>query len=100
MISAWKHSLETVDPFDVDHRLRRADGVYRWFHARGLPLRDAEGRVDIDRLQSGHFDVHGHLVVAVLARLVARRPGALLRPAHAQQPAGRCTVARALTEGE
>ena len=29
----------------MDHRLRRADGAYRWFHARGLPLRDTEGRV-------------------------------------------------------
>lgn len=45
VISAWMHSVETASPYDVDHRLRRADGVYRWFHARGLPLRDAEGRV-------------------------------------------------------
>jgi PAS domain S-box-containing protein len=44
-ISAWMHSVETVSLYDVDHRLRRADGVYRWFHARGLPLRDLEGRV-------------------------------------------------------
>jgi len=45
VISAWMHSIETVSLYDVDHRLRRADGVYRWFHARGLPLCDAEGRV-------------------------------------------------------
>ena len=45
VISAWTHSIETASPYDVDHRLRRADGAYRWFHARGLPLRDAEGRV-------------------------------------------------------
>jgi len=45
VISAWRHSVETVAPYDVDHRLRGADGVYRWFHARGLPLVDAEGRI-------------------------------------------------------
>jgi PAS domain S-box-containing protein len=45
VISTWIHSVETVSTYDVDHRLRRADGVYRWFHARGLPLRDREGRV-------------------------------------------------------
>jgi len=41
--AAWKHSVETGDPYDVDHRLRSADGAYRWFHSRGLPLRDAKG---------------------------------------------------------
>lgn len=45
VIFAWRHSLKTGSVYDVDHRLRRADNVYRWFHARGLPLRDAEGKV-------------------------------------------------------
>jgi PAS domain S-box-containing protein len=31
--------------FQVVHRLRRADGDYRWHHARGEPLRDREGRI-------------------------------------------------------
>jgi len=44
-VAAWRHSVETGDPYDVDHRLRRADGVYRWFHSRGLSLRDAKGRI-------------------------------------------------------
>jgi PAS domain S-box-containing protein len=44
-VAAWRHSVETGDPYDVDHRLRRADGVYRWFHSRGLALRDAKGRI-------------------------------------------------------
>jgi PAS domain S-box-containing protein len=43
-IAAWNHSVETATPYDVDHRLRRADGMYRWFHARGVPLRDGGGR--------------------------------------------------------
>jgi PAS domain S-box-containing protein len=45
VISAWRHSLQTASPYDVDHRLLRTDGVYRWFHARGLPLLDAGGRI-------------------------------------------------------
>ncbi len=43
--AAWKRSIETMCVYDIDHRLRRADGVYRWFHARGLPLCDPDGRV-------------------------------------------------------
>jgi formate hydrogenlyase transcriptional activator len=45
VVAAWKHSVETGNPYDVDHRLRRADGVYRWFHSGGLSLRDAQGRI-------------------------------------------------------
>jgi formate hydrogenlyase transcriptional activator len=45
VVAAWRHSVETGDPYDVDHRLRSAEGEYRWFHIRGLPLRDTEGRI-------------------------------------------------------
>ena len=44
-IAAWKQSVETGTPYDFEHRLRRADGTYRWFQSRGHPLRDGEGRV-------------------------------------------------------
>jgi formate hydrogenlyase transcriptional activator len=41
----WFHSVETGDPYDIEHRILGADGVYRWFVVRGLPARDAEGRI-------------------------------------------------------
>jgi PAS domain S-box-containing protein len=44
-LAAWQRSVETGEPFDFEGRHRRADGVYRWFHMRGFPLRDSEGRV-------------------------------------------------------
>ena len=44
-LAAWKYSVETGGPYDFEGRLRRADGTYRWFRTRGLPLRDAEGRI-------------------------------------------------------
>ena len=37
--------MTTGEPFDVDVRVLRADGVYRWFHCLGLPFRDSEGRI-------------------------------------------------------
>ncbi len=43
--NCWRRSVETGNPYDVEERIQRADGVYRWFHARGLPLRDAEGHI-------------------------------------------------------
>src|SRR5262249_25047308 len=39
------NSFATGDPYDMEVRVRRFDGVYRWFQCRGFPLRDAEGRV-------------------------------------------------------
>src|SRR6266850_4432247 len=44
-LTAWRHSVETGHPYDFDHRLRRADGVYRWFHSAALPLTDAKDHI-------------------------------------------------------
>jgi len=45
VVAAWKHAVETASPYEVEHRLRRADGEYRWFVSRGLPLRDADDHI-------------------------------------------------------
>ena len=43
VIDAWTRSIAAGEPLEVEHRVLRADGTYRWLHARGLPLRDASG---------------------------------------------------------
>jgi PAS domain S-box-containing protein len=43
--SLWSRSVATGVPFEADVRVRRADGIYRWFHCRGLPLRDNDGGI-------------------------------------------------------
>jgi PAS domain S-box-containing protein len=40
----WRHSVATGKPYDAEVRVRRFDGVFRWFHVRGIPLLDAEGQ--------------------------------------------------------
>jgi formate hydrogenlyase transcriptional activator len=47
VIEAQKRALETGsdDSEHTEHRLRRADGVYRWFQLRSIPVRDTEGRI-------------------------------------------------------
>src|SRR5712691_6632528 len=45
-IAVWTRSVETGQPYDIELRQRRADGVYRWFHVQGLPVRDAGGRIN------------------------------------------------------
>ncbi|TMQ32832.1 MAG: PAS domain-containing protein [Planctomycetota bacterium] len=41
----WSKALETGELVEIDYRLRRTDGVYRAFLARGKAVRDREGHV-------------------------------------------------------
>jgi PAS domain S-box-containing protein len=41
----WQHSIATGEPFEMEYPLRRADGAFRWFLTRMIPLRDSEGRI-------------------------------------------------------
>jgi PAS domain S-box-containing protein len=38
-IERWKTALAAGEVFDAEYRLRRADGTYRWFIGRNVPLR-------------------------------------------------------------
>jgi len=40
-----REGLSRVVPFEIEQRLRRNDGQYRWFVVRYHPLRDEEGRI-------------------------------------------------------
>src|SRR5436190_3652220 len=40
-----RKALERGETYEVESRHRRADGVYRWFHVRGFPLKDTDGRI-------------------------------------------------------
>jgi PAS domain S-box-containing protein len=41
----WKRALATGTEPAWEHRLRRADGVYRWFEVRGFRWQDGDGRL-------------------------------------------------------
>ncbi len=41
----WQRSLATGEDYEVEYRFRRADGEYRWFLGRALPMRDQDGRI-------------------------------------------------------
>ncbi len=45
VIEVFTRSVISGGPYDIMQRLRRADGVYRWFQNSGRPLRDAAGHV-------------------------------------------------------
>src|SRR4051812_45245042 len=41
----WTDSVAGRGPYDVEYRVRRSDGVHRWFKTRGTPIRDSEGNI-------------------------------------------------------
>ncbi len=44
VVAMWRRSIETGVPYETVERLLGVRG-YRWFNVRGLPLRDADGRI-------------------------------------------------------
>jgi PAS domain S-box-containing protein len=59
LMEKWRELLGSGDPGEMEARLRRHDGVYRWFLIRVEPFRDERGRLvrwygtstDIDALK-------------------------------------------------
>src|SRR5580700_6342744 len=45
VVQIFARSIASGNPYDFEARIRRFDGVYRWFQVRGLPVRDADGRI-------------------------------------------------------
>jgi PAS domain S-box-containing protein len=41
----WAHSLQTGEPYSAEYRLRRADGVFRWFLGQAMPQRGPDGTI-------------------------------------------------------
>src|SRR5688572_10316999 len=41
----WEHALRTGTGFEAEHRLRRADGEFRWHAYSVMPMRGADGRI-------------------------------------------------------
>ncbi len=53
--ATWNAAVEEGQTFEIEHRIRRADGVYRWFLTRATPERDTNGT--IVRWYGTHTDI-------------------------------------------
>ncbi|MEJ8815757.1 PAS domain S-box protein [Variovorax ureilyticus] len=66
---ARAHHLASGEPFEQEARLRRADGEYRWFLSRAVPMRGEGGRIlkwygiltDIEDLKRAEEERRAHL---------------------------------------
>lgn len=44
-VESWNEAVRSGGNFDVEFRIRRHDGMFRWFKTRGVPLQDEQGRI-------------------------------------------------------
>jgi PAS domain S-box-containing protein len=49
----WDTHVAAAEPYNIEMRLRRVDGVYRWHRSRRVPLRDANGAI-VNWYGAGH----------------------------------------------
>jgi PAS domain S-box-containing protein len=61
-VAAWTRAIGRGEAYEVEFRLRRADGAFRWFLARAVPARDARG--EIVRWIGTNTDVHDQKLIA------------------------------------
>jgi PAS domain S-box-containing protein len=81
VVAVWERSLRTGAPYEIEYRLRRADGQFRWHLGRALPVRDARG--EIVRWFGTNTDIHD-------AKILQEQNDRLLeseRAAHAEAEA-------------
>jgi PAS domain S-box-containing protein len=45
VIQVFTQSIGAGSPYEIEQRLRRSDGAFRWFQNNGFPLRDASGHI-------------------------------------------------------
>ena len=61
-LAAWRRAIGSGEAYEVEFRLRRNDGAFRWFLGRAVPARDPQGR--IIRWIGTNTDVHDQKRIA------------------------------------
>jgi len=83
LLKAVEESRAKGKPYEHEVRRRGADGQYRWFLARGVPLKDSEGR--ILRWYGSNTDIQDRKEAENRIRLVIDTAPAML---HSARPDG------------
>jgi PAS domain S-box-containing protein len=76
--SVWRQAIASGQPYQIEHRLRRGDGEFRWHLTRGVPVRNEKG--EAIRWIGSATDIHDQKTVEQeLERRIAQRTAELAR---------------------
>ncbi len=93
IVPIWRNAVAIGGPYDVEFRLRRHDGSYRWHAVRAVPLKDAQGRVE--KWFGTNFDIDDMKQAGTSLQIVARalsRSESRLRAVLETSPVGIATT--------
>jgi PAS domain S-box-containing protein len=107
-MAQWLRCSQSGDNYESEYRLRGKDGLYRWFRARAVPIRDLEG--EIVRWYGTCCDIHDSKLLeqsirddaSALEKMVDARTAALRRVSGrllTMQDDERRRIARELHDG-
>lgn len=102
---AWTAARRTGMAYRNEFRMRRADGTYRWFVARGEPVRDADGELirwigsntDVDDYRRATADLEA--LNATLEEQVSVRTAELMQAEEALRQSQKMEAVGQLTGG-
>jgi len=86
VMKRWPHSIATGEPFEMEFRLRRYDGLFHWFYTRVEPLRDEAGRVV--RWYGSNVDVNAQKEALERTKRVAQTLQDVFLPKELPHPRG------------
>jgi PAS domain S-box-containing protein len=69
----WNKAVTSGEAYEVEYRLLRNDGEWRWTLARGLPMKNGDGSVE--RWFGTNTDIHESRMMAETRELLAREMG-------------------------
>lgn len=73
--AAWRRAVATGEVYEAEHRVRMADGRYRWHLSRAVPRRDDDGRTTWFGTAT---DIHDRVLAEQRARSSEARVGRMI----------------------